>query len=201
MEERAHGIILRTRPLTETSLIVQWLTTEHGRVATVAKGARRAKSPFAGKLDLYYEADFLFQRARKSTLHNLRELSLTETRPFLRTEWTALEQAAAAGRLIEKATEEETPLAEIFDLFQNFLNELGKAPLQATLSLIFETKLLEILGFAPNLAKSSLKPDSTQILTQFSKLDWPAARRLKLSASQATEISAFLENAFREAMR
>lgn len=201
MEERAHGIILRTRPLTETSLIVQWLTAEQGRIATVAKGARRAKSPFVGKLDLYYEGDFTFQRARKSSLHTLREIGLTATRPFLRTEWTALEQAAAAGRRIEKTTEEETPLPEIFAVFRDFLEELGKPPLQATLSLIFETKLLELLGLAPAFLNAPLKPGSTQILTQFSKLDWPAARRLKLSAPQATEIATFLDNAFREGMR
>ena len=39
---RTTGLVLRTRPLTETSLIVQWLTRDFGRVATVAKGARRA---------------------------------------------------------------------------------------------------------------------------------------------------------------
>src|SRR4051812_47007303 len=107
MEERATGIILRTRPLTETSLIVQWLTAEFGRIATVAKGARRAKSPFLGKLDLYYEAEFSFARARKSTLHTLREVSLRNPRPFLRTELAALELAARAGRRIERMTEEE----------------------------------------------------------------------------------------------
>ena len=46
--ERATGLVLRTRPLTETSLIVLWLTREAGRLATVAKGARRPKSPFRG---------------------------------------------------------------------------------------------------------------------------------------------------------
>src|SRR5687767_12044898 len=124
MEERAHGIILRTRPLTETSLIVQWLTAEAGRISTVAKGARRNKSPFMGKLDLYYEADFSFQRARKSSLHALREVSLKSTRSFLRTDYAALEIAARAGKRIEKTTEEETPLPEIFGLFLSFLDEL-----------------------------------------------------------------------------
>ena len=55
LETRAIGLILRTRRLTETSLIVHWLTAEEGRVATVAKGALRPKSPFRGKLDLCYK--------------------------------------------------------------------------------------------------------------------------------------------------
>jgi len=72
MDERATGLILRLRPLTETSLIVNWLTAEGGRIATVAKGARRPKSPFRGKLDLFYEADFSLLRSRRSDLHILR---------------------------------------------------------------------------------------------------------------------------------
>ena len=69
----ATGLILRTRPLTETSLIVHWLTPDFGRMATAAKGAHRANSPFAGKLDLFYAADFSFSRSRRSDLHTLRE--------------------------------------------------------------------------------------------------------------------------------
>ena len=64
--ESAIGIILQTRPLTETSLIVEWLTPEFGRIATVAKGARRTKSPFHGKLDLFYEAAFSFSKVVQS---------------------------------------------------------------------------------------------------------------------------------------
>ena len=79
MIETAAGLVLRTRPLTETSLIVHWLTPGLGRLATVAKGARRAKSPFRGKLDLFYLADFSFSRSRRSELHTLREVSLRET--------------------------------------------------------------------------------------------------------------------------
>ena len=60
------GLILRTRPLTETSLIVNWLTPEFGRLATVAKGARRARSPFRGLLDLFYLCDLSFARSRRS---------------------------------------------------------------------------------------------------------------------------------------
>ena len=86
MSENAIGLVLRTRPLTDTSLIVHWLTPEFGRLATVAKGARRPKSPFAGKLDLFYLADFSFQRSRRSELHQLREVSLRETHAAIRKE-------------------------------------------------------------------------------------------------------------------
>ena len=199
-EERASGIILRTRPLTETSLIVQWLTAEAGRISTVAKGARRPKSPFLGKLDLYYEADFLFVRARKSSLHSLREVNLRATRPILRTNFVALEQAARAGRRIERTTEEDAPVPEIFELFRDFLDELAKPPLEGSLLLAFEIKLLYDLGFAPTLEGSELPAGSRKALEQLRALDWPAVRRVKLSASQIFEIESFLDRCFREAM-
>ena len=114
--ETASGIILRTRLLTETSLIVHWLTPELGRVATVAKGARRPKSPFAGKLDLFYAAEFSFSRSRHSDLHNLREVKLHETHGAIRTDIVKLQQAAYAASCVELATETETPLPEVFAL-------------------------------------------------------------------------------------
>jgi DNA repair protein RecO (recombination protein O) len=200
MEERARGIILRTRPLTETSLIVQWLAAEAGRIATVAKGARRQKSAFVGKLDLYYEADFLFQRARKSSLHTLREVNLITTRSNLRTDFAALEQAARAGRRIERTTEEDAPVPEVFELFKGFLDELAKPPLEGSILLAFEIKLLETLGFAPALEGSALPIGSRRALEQLQTLDWSAVRRVKLSASQIFESEAFLDRCFREAM-
>src|SRR5579872_6749648 len=116
MIETSPGLILRTRPLTDTSLIVHWLTPEFGRLATVAKGARRPKSPFAGKLDLFYQAEFSFQRSRRSELHTLREVSLKETNAKLRTDLGYLQQASYAAALIEQSTEMDTPLPEIHSL-------------------------------------------------------------------------------------
>src|SRR5260221_14561059 len=121
MDERACGIVLRLYPLTETSLIVRWLTAEFGRISTVARGARRPKSPFRGKLDLFYLADFSFSRSRRSELHALREISLRETHPALRRELGYLQQASYCAALIEQATESETPLPALFSMLTNLL--------------------------------------------------------------------------------
>src|SRR5688572_10901058 len=130
MDERTSGIILRTRPLTETSLIVHWLTPDLGRIATVAKGARRPKSPFRGKLDLFYEADFSFARSRKSELHNLREVVLRDTHSKLREELGWIQQASYCAGFIEQTTEADTPLLEIFELMVSMLRHLSERPPQ-----------------------------------------------------------------------
>jgi DNA repair protein RecO (recombination protein O) len=167
MEERGSGIILRTRPLTETSLIVQWLTEDLGRIATVAKGARRPKSIFLGRIDLFYEGQFSFIRSRKSELHTLKEVVLEQTHPELRRDLVALGIASYLAVLIEHATETETPVPEIWALFREALHQLSNRPADAMILFKFESRLLALLGFAPPLEKSRLSLPAKSLLTAF----------------------------------
>jgi DNA repair protein RecO (recombination protein O) len=192
MIETAAGLVLRTRPLTETSLIVHWLTPDLGRVATVAKGAHRPKSPFRGKLDLFYLADFSFSRSRRSDLHTLREVSLRETHSGLRKDLGRLQQAAYCAVLVEQATETETPLPHVFALMTGFLGHLVTRPQEAATVYSFELKLLTELGLKPDLDKSNLNPGTKQLVTTLTGSDWPVVARLRLTVAQAAELSRFL---------
>jgi len=190
--ERTIGVILRVRPLTDTSLIVHWLTPDLGRLATVAKGARRPKSPFRGQLDLFYSAEFSFARSSRSELHTLREVKLTDARAALRTELAWIQQASYAAGLIEQTTETESPVPALFAQFTQFLCELMRHPAQPQALFAFEMKLLDESGLRPNLSESPLTPGSRQALERLAALDWPAVFRLRLSAAQVREIGPFL---------
>jgi DNA repair protein RecO (recombination protein O) len=192
MIESATGLILRTRPLTDTSLIVHWLTPDFGRIATVAKGARRLKSPFLGKLDLFYLADFSFSRSRRSDLHTLREVSLRETHSALRQDICRLRQAAYAASFVEQATETETPLPAVFELMREFLAGLCRHPSASQIVLAFELKLLHELGLKPDLGKIKLTPGAKQIVRALAQGDWAGCLRLKLTDAQADELRQFL---------
>jgi DNA repair protein RecO (recombination protein O) len=194
VDEKTTGIILRTRLLTETSLIVHWLTPDFGRIATVAKGARRAKSPFRGKLDLFYLAEFSFVRSRRSELHNLRELSVREMHPPLRREIGWLEQAAYATELIELTTETDTPLPEIFALFSDFLDHLPAHPPQPQTVFAFEVKLLRELGLRPDLGSRPLTAGARAIVQKLGDFDWPALSSLKPGALQTREVKTYLHD-------
>ncbi|HYG34022.1 MAG TPA: DNA repair protein RecO [Clostridia bacterium] len=194
MVETATGIVLRTRLLTETSLIIQWLTPNLGRLATVAKGARRPKSPFRGKLDLFYLADFSFSRSPRSELHNLREVSLRETHSALRQELTYLQQASYCANLVEVATETETPLEAVYELFRRFLEAMIERETQPQTVLAFELKLLAELGLQPDLEPSQLTPGAKGIVRLLSTADWPVIQQLRLSPAQTAELRRFLHD-------
>ena len=125
MDERATGLVLRLFPLTETSLVVHWLSPEAGRIVTVAKGARRPRSAFRGKLDLFHLAEFSFRRSRRSDLHTLCEVVLKEPFPNLRTDVNLLDCLARATRLLTRCTEEQTPLRVEFGLLLELVTRLN----------------------------------------------------------------------------
>jgi DNA repair protein RecO (recombination protein O) len=161
MDERAHGIILRIRPWSETTLIVSWITAETGRIDTIAKGARRPKSPFLGRLDLFFEADISFQRSRRSDLHLLKEAILVQTHPALREDMGRLNAAAYFSLLLERTTESDTPLPEFYSLMRESLERLEQAPLNVPLLVCaFELKLLSALGLEPDISRSHLPPEA-----------------------------------------
>jgi DNA repair protein RecO (recombination protein O) len=192
MIESTTGIILRTHPLTETSLIVRWLTADVGRLSTVVKGARRPKSPFAGKLDILYEADLTFSRSRASDLCLLREMELKATHPALREDLGRLTMAAYAVHLIEQTTEEDTPLVEAFGLLAGLLAHLDHHPARPRLVYAFELKLLRDLGLFPNLESSRLGPASARLAADLADRDWPAMEALNPAAAAVKQLNAFL---------
>jgi DNA repair protein RecO (recombination protein O) len=192
MIETATGLVLRVRPLTETSLIIHWLTPDLGRLAMVAKGARRAKSPFRGQLDLFYLANLSFMRSRRTDLHALREVRLVETHNLLRRELGCLQQASYCAALIEQATETETPLRRVFELMRELLETLCQGGAKPQLVPGFELKLLRELGLEPDLAKTHLTAGAKEIVKALAEANWETILRLKLSKAQAAEVRQFL---------
>lgn len=192
MIQSGAGIILRTLPLTETSLIVHWLSPGFGRIATAAKGARRAKSPFSGKLDLFYEADFLLNRSRSSDLHTLREVNLRQTNAALRLDVGKLQQAAYAAGFIVQVTEPETPLPDIFELFRRFLESLCAHEASPQLVTAFEIKMLVELGLEPDWKESKLEPGTKKIVEAMLHRDFVSILSVKPTDKQLTELRQFL---------
>jgi len=192
MDERSTGIILRTRPLTETSLIVHWLTPDLGRIATVAKGARRPKSPFRGKLDLFYEADFSFARSRKSELHTLREVVLRETHGELRKELGWIQQASYAAAFIEQTTETEAPVPEIHALMTSLIPHIASRPPEPRTVFAFELKMLGHLGLQPDFAEAHLAPGTREVARTLAAGDWEMIGRVQLSEAQEDQLRRFL---------
>jgi DNA repair protein RecO (recombination protein O) len=144
--ESTAAILLRKRKLSDTSLIISWCTESLGCIRTVARGARRQKSPFAGKLDLFFEAEIQIARSRKSNLHTLTEVVLRNPFAGIRKNHLRAQTAAYFVELIEICTESDHHEPELFVLLRRAFGFLSEN--DPTLRAIshFETELARIAG-------------------------------------------------------
>jgi DNA repair protein RecO (recombination protein O) len=179
--ESTTGILLRKRKLSDTSLIVSWCTSSLGCVQTVAKGARRAKSPFAGKLDLFFEAEIQIARSKKSNLHTLREVALTNPFGGIRETYLRMQAAAYFVELIEICTESDHHDPELFALLRRAFAYLSANEPTARAVMHFETELARIAGVHD---ANALKQDPAFALAAlFGKL--PSSRTVLMKALRA----------------
>jgi DNA repair protein RecO (recombination protein O) len=140
------AILLRKRKFSDTSLIVSWCTESLGCIQTMAKGARRAKSPFAGKLDLFFETEIQIAPSRKSNLHTLTEVGLRNPFAGIRRNYLCMQTAAYFVELIELCTERDHHEPELFALLRRAFAYLDRhAPNLRAVS-HFETELARIAG-------------------------------------------------------
>ena len=172
MIEQTQGIVLRVIRYSESSLIVHWLTEDAGRIATMAKGALRPKSEFRGKLDLFHHCQLTYQRSHRSTLHNLREISLTRVFEGLSRDLDKVTQSTYVAQLISKSTEEDTPADGMFELLGRFLETLNQAKDTDLLHVLnFEFILLRLLGLEPQWRNDRLSMESKQTFDIWASAD------------------------------
>lgn len=154
--ETTAAILIRLTRLTETSLIVHWFTEAHGLIKTVAKGARRAKSPFSGQLDLFFSGEISLRRARSGELHHLNEVSIRHWREGLRKNYSSTLLAAYCCQLLESAVEPEHPVPELHDLLRRALDHLDSNAASLRALRHFESELARLLGVSHDLRPAEI---------------------------------------------
>jgi DNA repair protein RecO (recombination protein O) len=137
------GYVLHTYPYKETSLIVEVFTRRLGRVALLARGARRPRSAMRGVLLSFHPLRFSF--GASTTLGNL-----------FSAEWSGALQPLAGqalmcgfylNELLLRLLPREDPHETLFDAYGDALSRLT----QDTEAVLrgFERRLLAELGYAP----------------------------------------------------
>jgi DNA repair protein RecO (recombination protein O) len=148
--------IIRLTRLTDSSLIVHWFSEEHGLLKTVAKGARRPKSSFAGQLDLFFAGEITFRRARRGELHALREVSIRQWREGLRRNYRTTLFASYCCQLLESAVEPEHPEPGLHDLLTRALNHADKVEPDMRSLRHYERELARLLGISHDARQAHL---------------------------------------------
>ncbi len=143
------GIVLRSFPFGEADRVVVLLSPSHGKLRAVAKGVRRTKSRFGGRLEPFCHVDLVLYEGRN--LHTITQVAIIDPYQHLRSN---LDRVVAAGTMVEVAdavAQEEESSVRLFLLLQRGLRALDAGVSHPDLLTAFLLKAADIVGVAPAL--------------------------------------------------
>ena len=166
--EHTEAIVVRKVDFSETSAIVTFLTRDRGRMACMARGARRKGSPLNTALDTFNRLELTYAYRESRQVQNLIEVSVLDGYGLLKRD---LLRGACAALVLEAASRaafEHQPVPELYVALARGLERLAVAehrPLAAAVETLYA--LLDASGIAPGAAGA----DSPMIMRRFSGPD------------------------------
>jgi DNA repair protein RecO (recombination protein O) len=152
---KTEAIVLRSIRYGEADRILHLYSAKRGRIGAIAKGARKPRSRFGGRLEPFFRLDMLLHEGRGELL-TVTGVSTVDGYPRLRSSGPALSAAARACDAVLRLLDSAEPNPPAYNLLCRYLALLddpappGAAGLEAALS--FRLKLALAAGFAPELA-------------------------------------------------
>lgn len=149
------GLVLRETQTKEADKILTVLTAEHGKLAVIARGARRKNSRIAAASELLAFSELVVYERRGWYL--LDEASTISLWDNVRRDVELLSLASYFAEMTEAVTGEDEPAPETLSLLLNTLyalDTLGKPP--ELVKAAFELKLLSLSGYEPLTAECAV---------------------------------------------
>ncbi len=146
---RVEAIILKRTDVGEADRLLTMFTPERGKLRAVAKGARKPSSRKTGHVELFNRASLLIATAREIDI--VTQADTLEPFLRLRDDLDRLSYAYYFAELVDRFTEEGEENRALYDLIlQSFhwLEQTSELPRTAR---YFELRLLDTLGYRPQL--------------------------------------------------
>jgi DNA repair protein RecO (recombination protein O) len=151
---KTEAVVLRGIRYGEADRILHLYSAERGRIGAIAKGVRRPRSRFGGRLEPFFRLDLVLHEGRGELL-TVTNVSTLDGHPRLRSSGPALNAAArgcdAVLRLLDSA-EPNPPAYNLLCRYLSLLDEPGARRATLATALSFRLKLVLAAGFAPELA-------------------------------------------------
>lgn len=145
---RDTGIVVRTYKLGEADRIVVLLTAEHGKVRAVAKGVRKTKSRFGGRLEPLNHLSLLLYQGRE--LDIVSQCDTIDSPAPLLTDLDRLTQGLALVEAVDQLALDRQPVPHLYRMLVGALRTLEARPSPLVVP-GFYWKLLAAEGVRPEL--------------------------------------------------
>ncbi len=150
---KTQGVVLRSLRYGEADRILHVYTPGRGKLGAIAKGVRRARSRFGGRLEPFFRLNLILHEGR-SELLTVTGAETVAGYPRLREHAAALDTAARACDAVARLFDTTEPHPDVYNLLCNELALPDAEPARAghANQLAFRLKLLLAAGYAPQLA-------------------------------------------------
>jgi DNA repair protein RecO (recombination protein O) len=153
---RTEALVLRYVEFGESDLIVHLLVPELGKLAVIAKGARRSVKRFPGSLDLFNHIRIQVDRRRRNALARLDQAKLIDPFTALRVESTRFALGCYLLELLDRMTPEDGVRTEMQQVFRFALGALtaltGRTP-DVRFRTLLQLRALDALGLRPEFSR------------------------------------------------
>jgi DNA repair protein RecO (recombination protein O) len=162
---KTEAVVLRGIKYGEADRILHLYTPDRGRVSAIAKGVRRAKSRFGGRLEPFFRLNLVLYEG-KSDLLTVTSAETLDGHGRLRDSGPAIDSAARACDAVSRLFGDGEPHRGVYHLLANELALLDGDPARAgrANALAFRLKLLLAAGFAPQLAACASCGESEHLM-------------------------------------
>jgi DNA repair protein RecO (recombination protein O) len=154
--DKSDALVIRLADFSESSRVVTLFTREHGKVAALAKGAKRLKGPFEAALDLLSECRVVFIRKSSDSLDLLTEAQLIRRFAPAARDLNALYGGYYVAELLDGLTESHDPHPELYDAATRTLARLSEPGDFRLPVMQFELALLQEIGRMPDFETCSI---------------------------------------------
>ncbi|MBZ0279012.1 MAG: DNA repair protein RecO [Anaerolineae bacterium] len=163
---RTQAIILKRRDFGEADRMLTVFTPEHGKVTVIAKGARKPTSHKTGHVELFTRVDMLIQRGRDLDIVSQAEM----VAPYLelREDLQRGAYASYAVELLDRFTgANDDNFPGLFQLLDDTLSRLCTDSDPRLAVRYYEVRLLDLVGFRPELMTCVISQEDIQAEDQF----------------------------------
>jgi DNA repair protein RecO (recombination protein O) len=155
---KTEAIVLRSIRFGEADRILHLYTAERGRVNAIAKGSRRPKSRFGGRLEPFFRLDLMLHEGR-SELCTVTGAATVDGFGDLRSDGGAIDAAARGCDAVLRLLDSAEPNRPAYNLLCRYLEMLDEnarhksadRPHPRAAGLAFRLKLALAAGFSPEL--------------------------------------------------
>ena len=152
-QKKTEAIILRTKDLGESDLLVTFFSSLYGNLKGVAKGARRSSKRFVNSLSTFSLVDVEFRERRSGDLVWVESCELLDGFPGIRSDYNLLLWASYMVEMTEMLFPSNVPSSEMFQLLRFGLGSISKRHNFDESVVVFEARALKIGGFGINLSR------------------------------------------------